>query len=477
MSSSRSISFQLSIAYGLITIIAASYMTPWVAIGTFIEYYMAKYGCNYFVWLNTAFYLPGLPISFMQLSNDELWDRKYGIKNTFLCRMTLALIVCAGVMFSFPFCERNQILILTTLLGVFAWSGHGTLTPMASLFPKKAVGFLQFGFQVPNAFALGLCLRLGLYNVNTNEVMEVYTDEKVIRFYFHAGAFAILGLMCTVALRGMNITKDLQDKYNKNLMDLSTVGGSSFGEDDQTTDTTDDENNDDGRLLLSTGTTAGVRWGGEENGNGEGEDYISQHSAPLLPSSPSKSSKFRHSDSSKIQAWVLESIRLHRYVLFFTIFASIFSGSFFSKVKTADPDNATGLGQLLYFTRLFSDLAGRIFTFLPRPKIVKSINGLFVIMLLRMGLLVIFFLYILDLTPKNDTFIIILVGVCALQSGFNAVLVYEYVGIKVVAQAGAIGSSSDCNCAKSIATKALNMSFQYACFAACLCNILGVCLL
>ena len=48
---------------------------------------------------------------------------------------------------------------------------------------------------------------------------------------------------------------------------------------------------------------------------------------------------------------MLESIRLHRYVLFFTIFASIFSGSFFSKVKTADPDNATGLGQLLYFTR------------------------------------------------------------------------------------------------------------------------------
>ncbi|GMH80909.1 hypothetical protein TL16_g08745 [Triparma laevis f. inornata] len=430
---------------------------------------MAKYGCNYFVWLNTAFYLPGLPISFMQLSNDSHWDRKYGIKNTFLCRMTLALMVCTAVMFSFPFCERNQILILTTLLGVFAWSGHGTLTPMASLFPKKAVGFLQFGFQVPNAFALGLCLSLGLYNVNTSEVMEVYTDEKVIRFYFHAGAFAILGLMCTVALRGMNITKDLQDKYNKNLMDLST-------------------NNDDGRLLLSAEegrrtspphtpdreTTGGVRWGGEENGNG---DYISQHSAPLLPGSPSKSSKFRHSDSSVVQGWVLESIRLHRYVLFFTIFASIFSGSFFSKVKTADPDNATGLGQLLYFTRLFADLAGRVFTFLPRPKMVKSINGLFVIMLLRMGLLVIFFLYILDLTPKNDTFIIILVGVCAFQSGFNAVLVYEYVGIKVVAEAGAIGSSSDCNCAKSTATKALNMSFQYACFAACLCNILGVYLL
>ena len=55
------------------------------------------------------------------------------------------------------------------------------MTPMASLFPKKAVGFLQFGFQVPNAFALGLCLSLGLYNVNTSEVMEVYTDDKVQR--------------------------------------------------------------------------------------------------------------------------------------------------------------------------------------------------------------------------------------------------------------------------------------------------------
>ena len=35
--------------------------------------------------------------------------------------MSIALVVCAGVMFSFPFCDRDQILVLTVLLGVFAW--------------------------------------------------------------------------------------------------------------------------------------------------------------------------------------------------------------------------------------------------------------------------------------------------------------------------------------------------------------------
>ena len=43
---------------------------------------------------------------------------------------------------------------------------------------------------------------------------------------------------------------------------------------------------------------------------------------------------------------------------------------------------------------------------------------------------------------------------------------------------GGRGKASSANPRKqqqnSVATKALNMSFQYACFAACLCNVLGV---
>ena len=154
-----------------------------------------------------------------------------------------------------------------------------------------------------------------------------------------------MGLICTVALRGMNITKDVQDKYNKNLMDLSAVSGS-FGEDDRTTDGSSRSllSAEEGRRTSPPNTPNREKdgtWVGEEGEEGE-EDYISRHSAPLLPGSPSKGAKFRTSDSSVVQGWVLESIRLHRYVLFFTIFASIFSGSFFSKVKTADPNNATG---------------------------------------------------------------------------------------------------------------------------------------
>ena len=127
-------------------------------------------------------------------------------------------------------------------------------------------------------------------------------------------------------------------------------------------------------------------------------------------------------------ASVLATVRLHRYVLFATIFSSIFSGSFFSKVPSVNGPGA-GLGQILYFTRLFSDLLGRIFTFLPRKSL--TVTHLTIICILRLLLLVIFFLYVLGLTPKNDVFITALVGVCAFQSGYNAVLVYEFAGAKV----------------------------------------------
>ena len=125
---------------------------------------------------------------------------------------------------------------------------------------------------------------------------------------------------------------------------------------------------------------------------------------------------------------VLRAVRFHRYVLFATIFSSIFSGSFFSKVPSVNGPNA-GLGQILYFTRLFSDLLGRVCTFLPRSSL--TVTHLTVICVLRLLLLVVFFLYILGLTYKNDVFITALVGLCAFQSGYNAVLVYEFAGAKV----------------------------------------------
>ena len=81
-----------------------------------------------------------------------------------------------------------------------------------------------------------------------------------------------------------------------------------------------------------------------------------------------------------------------------------------------------------------------------------------------------------------------LVFVCAMQSGYNAVLVYELVGKKVNQEYGkgrTTGGTTEvkdrrgeegCK-AKAVATRGLNMSFQYACAGACVCNVIGAAVL
>ena len=190
---------------------------------------------------------------------------------------------------------------------------------------------------------------------------------------------------------------------------------------------------------------------------------------PLLDSSMMSDS----SVSDQLYSDLAKFTRKHRIVLFFTIFSSIFTGSFFCYVERADSNNSRDLAQLLYFTRLFSDLAGRLLTFLPRPKCLQSIQGLYYLMLLRVLLLFVFFFYIepIDIIPKNDLMITALVCFCAAQSGYTAVLAYEYVGRDTDDEFGRRHVGHNGDKAKAKAVRMLNYTFQLACFIACVANL------
>ena len=81
-------------------------MYPWVSVGTQIDYYNYRFGPDFFVYLNTAFYLPGLPVSSLQLLWDEQYDLRYGISKLFPFRMSLSLVAMAATMFAFPSANR-----------------------------------------------------------------------------------------------------------------------------------------------------------------------------------------------------------------------------------------------------------------------------------------------------------------------------------------------------------------------------------
>ncbi|GMH47220.1 hypothetical protein TrRE_jg2696 [Triparma retinervis] len=387
-------------AYMLITFISASYMSLWISVGTLIDYYNVRYGPLFFLFLNTSFYAPGLPISILQHRLDQIYDQYYGASTTWFFRVVGSMFILLICSLLLPHTsEPREIAGIVLLVGVSTWTAHGTLTTITSLYPTRAVGYLQFGFQVPNVFVLALVAGLGMYGISSADIVG-YVEGR-------AGGFSLLG-----------------------------VGGEMS------------------RLERFYGATTLV--------------------APLLPKNPSSiSSSSSRSFDEGLEREVLASISLHRRVLFFTIFASIFSGSLFANIPREDGYDGVDLGQILYFTRLFADLGGRVVTWLPRKYLISSISGLYYVMVVRLLLLVVFVAYIFfPPSLRSDVGITSLVALCAFQSGYNAVLVYELVGKEVGGGAGGGGKDQRCK-AKAMATRALNMSFQYACAGACVCNLMA----
>ena len=133
------------IAYASLTVLAAAYMAPWVSVGSFINYYNHAYDSKFFVWLNTAFYTPGLPMSLLQGAVDERFDILYGSQGVLLFRIVLCFMVIALVCFLLPVYNGNEadVLVLVTFLGIFTWCIHGVVTTVAGMFPRRAVCFYR----------------------------------------------------------------------------------------------------------------------------------------------------------------------------------------------------------------------------------------------------------------------------------------------------------------------------------------------
>ena len=101
--------------------------------------------------------------------------------------------------------------------------------------------------------------------------------------------------------------------------------------------------------------------------------------------------------------------------LIVVMWCSIFQASFFAYVNSPD---GREIEQILYFTRLFADLVGRPLTRLPRPYFIQTKNQLLIASMLRISLMVLFFVYILVPSfPKSDAFVTALVAIFSIMNG------------------------------------------------------------
>jgi len=138
--------------------LAFAYMSPWTVVGSLISYFQKDHGPDFFVKLNCAFYLPGLPVALLQVIYVSDLEVRFGSQPITLARNLLAfftLVLIMAVIPSIPVEDGTCWLWVTGMMGAASWLAHGTTTSLASMFPSGALSWLQTGFRMPEVYAFG----------------------------------------------------------------------------------------------------------------------------------------------------------------------------------------------------------------------------------------------------------------------------------------------------------------------------------
>lgn len=364
--------------FGLLSL---AYMAPWTALGALVAYFKARHGPDFFVKLNCAYYLVGLPVALAQQWGDEALDARVGSARAYLGRNVAALAVAAAVLLALPLAEaEGAVLALVALLGAALWLAHGTATTLAAMFPPAALAWLQTGFRLPELYALAAVAVLDL---------GARPDPAHLRLFLHTTAALVLaGLGVWVHL--------VRHPATRALLKLKDQGGAGAG---------------GVRASPPRSTTAAARTDKREG-------------APLLPVAAVAAAApscplVRVPLTEAEKAFVDDVIRPCRQALFVTIASSVFVASFLAYVKSPNARRAYCICQALYFVRLFCDLAGRpLATLLPRPRWLASPASFLRAALARLLLAGLFFGYVgLPGFPQSDTLVTALVAAFSLLSG------------------------------------------------------------
>mmetsp|Transcript_66440 Transcript_66440/g.130291 ORF Transcript_66440/g.130291 Transcript_66440/m.130291 type:complete len:551 (-) Transcript_66440:273-1925(-) len=437
-------------------LISCGYMVSWTSIGSLISYFKARQGADFYVKLYFAFYLPGLPMSLLQQRYDEDIDRRMGSARAFMLRVTVGMGVKIGMLFFMPFVpslfSQSQIptvmLLCLVVMGTMTWMIHGTACQLCSMFPPSSTAWLQTGFRTPEIYTVVMVSALGLG--------AKATEAHVFVFYFVTAAVVGVGtLSWFVVARSKPALHYFSLKDETYALRDSKSKAESAANEERSSLLGNQINNKSGGSVGGQGSARGQ--GSSGSGSSGSQGYSNRTAEKCQVAGGGQGIAELGVDETK--EMVAQVIRPCRVAIFLNIWSSIFTAAFFAYVKPAGNRDTE---VILYFVRLFSDLVGRPLARLPRPWFLKTKDNLVVVAWVRLLLMAVFFAYIaFDWFPKNDYFVVGLVCVFSVLSGYLAVLSYEYAAASLQTKAG-----------QSMAGTLMNSTFQMAAFIAVLMGVI-----
>ena len=208
--------------------IAFAYNLPFTAMGSLIHYYSDKYGTSFFVYLNVAYYLTGLPTSIMQRKVDTYFDTLYGSKLTFRIRMYTSLIALVILVLLVPISDYTTLIIISFFIGIFNWLSHGSATTLASIVQKQSSTYQLIGFMFPGVVCIILVLAFNVSDADSISLEELYTYYGIVSLCSMQGIcawyvlcrsdFVLVSLMANDnKVGGLILQQDLEQRFNGKL--------------------------------------------------------------------------------------------------------------------------------------------------------------------------------------------------------------------------------------------------------------------
>eukprot|EP01035_Chromulina_nebulosa_P018276 gene18276-23953_t len=150
-------------------------MVPWTSLGSLISYYKYHYTANFYVKLYCCYYLPGFPVSLLQLRLDVPLDR---------------------------------------YLGVCAWLCHGTASMLASMYPSYAIASLQTGFRCPEIYTIVAVASLHMGKDPSPIDLQI--------FFISTGVCVFIGMISWLYVIHSPLTNKILDAKDLRLLSLTS---------------------------------------------------------------------------------------------------------------------------------------------------------------------------------------------------------------------------------------------------------------
>jgi len=390
----------------------------WTSVLSNLVFYTDTLGVNSYLYLNVGIYAPMFPITIAQTLWDADFDREFTSLKSFGWRGSVGFGATILATLGMAPASLSHSLLYVTLLafGLGTSSGilHGALKQMASfVYPGcgRLTAAVTAGLQASALVVLIVSLLASRCSTNQQN-----------RLYIFYGIIAVLvGVSWIGFQRLMTHSKDVYRSMIRRDSSIQLAAMPSSG--------IEDEGVDDYETTFGYAT----------DGNTDPDNHLDQ---PLLLNQDTAPSFDLHDSMPTMRQQFYQTWPLC-LATFLTVASSMAVASWFNRVPSANPN----LPQVLFYTRLFSDLLARPATlWLPREEAAtpdnsndnnnfqrRSLVGLLMLTFVRLLFVPYFFWY--TLTTQRSTYpnstlhgdIAMVLGVFgfAFSSGFVTTWIYQ----------------------------------------------------